>query len=33
MSQNHKSSALDSSELAEGVRRVRDRFAEFRGRL
>jgi hypothetical protein len=33
MSQTNSSGSMDSSELAEGLRRVRDRFAEFRGRL
>jgi len=27
------SGSMDSGELAEGLRRARDRFGEFRGRL
>jgi hypothetical protein len=33
MSGTKTSSSIDSGELAEGLRRARDRFGEFRGRL
>ena len=33
MSETKASGSMDSGELAEGLRRARDRFAEFRGRL
>ena len=33
MSETRVSSSMDSGELAEGLRRARDRFDEFRGRL
>jgi len=33
MSDTKVSSPMDSGALAEGLRRARDRFGEFRGRL
>ena len=33
MSDTKGSGSMDSGELAEGLRRARDRFGEFRGRL
>jgi hypothetical protein len=33
MSETKTSRSMDSGELAEGLRRARDRFGEFRGRL
>ena len=33
MSDTKFSGSMDSGELAEGLRRARDRFGEFRGRL
>jgi hypothetical protein len=33
MSETKVSSTMDSGELAEGLRRARARFGEFRGRL
>ena len=33
MSDTKVSGLMDSGELAEGLRRARDRFGEFRGRL
>jgi hypothetical protein len=33
MSETKVSGSMDSGELAEGLRRACDRFAEFRGRL
>ena len=33
MSDTKVSGSMESGELAEGLRRARDRFGEFRGRL
>lgn len=33
MSETRAANAMDSGELAEALRRARDRFGEFRGRL